>query len=485
MIELDKYGKLSAEQKQIAQKIYDAAMDANVDPSLAIAVGYQENRLRQGADSPKGAVGVMQVMPATAKSIGIDPRDLKNVDTNIRAGIQILKNNLDMFEGNSRLALIGYNAGPKIAVKFAKAQSDKVLPDETKDYLVSINEHHPLDAEGITMSEKDTESEKKGFKYFDEPDPLPPHIEKLEKELSQQKDTTGTAVWDLTKGLTDFVTDNPEVSLPAAGLASGIHEYRANAPKTGPGINLTEEQFNRVLQGGQEDGMTGRARMRYNDITSMQSQEARNAQERIKALERSGVRGVGPQQTSSIISQSGATSATPSGVMAPPEAVSDYEKVQRELDAIERNRLRRPLDAILEGSRQTISAATSPRAWARGASRIPLLASPLSGVNAAAQYELAKERWNKGEYLGAIPPAVGGAGATLSMIPATTGWPGILRGAGLMMQAGEVPLEMAYRAYRDQPKQEPTPPAKQLKKADGGYVPLSLKDVYFHRKARG
>ena len=86
----------------------ELALQENVDPELALRVAYQENKGRQGPVSEKGAIGLMQLMPGTAKELGVDPNDPKQ---NFIGGLRYLNQQLKEF-GTVPLALAAYNAGP-------------------------------------------------------------------------------------------------------------------------------------------------------------------------------------------------------------------------------------------------------------------------------------------------------------------------------------------------------------------------------------
>lgn len=107
--------------------ISQTANQYGVDPSLALAVAQQESGLNQSARGSKGEVGVFQLMPGTAASLGVDPYSLSD---NIRGGIMYLKQQLDRF-GNVSDALAAYNAGPGNVAK-------GVIPGSTVQYVESI-----------------------------------------------------------------------------------------------------------------------------------------------------------------------------------------------------------------------------------------------------------------------------------------------------------------------------------------------------------
>src|SRR5262245_22769450 len=94
---------------EVQRMVWDEAIRQGVDPTLAVKLAYQESRFNPEARSKAGALGVMQLMPGTARDLGVDPDD---VAQNIRGGITYLKQQLTRFGGDQRLALAAYNAGP-------------------------------------------------------------------------------------------------------------------------------------------------------------------------------------------------------------------------------------------------------------------------------------------------------------------------------------------------------------------------------------
>ncbi len=90
--------------------VQEVATRYGLDPALVMAVVETESRFHPLALSPKGAVGLMQIRPATARHLGLDkPFDpLKNLE----AGVKYLAWLKERFGGDIRLALAAYNAGP-------------------------------------------------------------------------------------------------------------------------------------------------------------------------------------------------------------------------------------------------------------------------------------------------------------------------------------------------------------------------------------
>jgi hypothetical protein len=137
--------KLTDDQVRIAQKIVLEAQRQGVDPDYALALAYTENRFKaEGISRNKksevvGAIGPMQLMPATAKELKVDPH---NVDQNIEGGIRYLKQNLNKFEGDKTKAAIAYNAGPNHS--FFKTGKVEDIPEESVGYVSSIHRNYPL-----------------------------------------------------------------------------------------------------------------------------------------------------------------------------------------------------------------------------------------------------------------------------------------------------------------------------------------------------
>ncbi len=113
-------------EADIAPIVLDTAQQEGLDPRLLNAVIQQESAFYPCAVSEKGALGLMQLMPATATQFGVqDPFDIRE---NIGAGAKYLKELLTRYTGNLSLALGAYNAGPE---KVDKAGGVPALPETT------------------------------------------------------------------------------------------------------------------------------------------------------------------------------------------------------------------------------------------------------------------------------------------------------------------------------------------------------------------
>ncbi|MDM8568433.1 lytic transglycosylase domain-containing protein [Thiotrichales bacterium HSG1] len=113
--------------------IGDIASLTNLEPALLHAVIQTESAFNPRAVSPKGAVGLMQLMPATARRFGVKNRT--NAKDNVYGGAKYLKHLIGLFNNNLRLALAAYNAGENAVMKYG----NKIPPyRETKHYVKKV-----------------------------------------------------------------------------------------------------------------------------------------------------------------------------------------------------------------------------------------------------------------------------------------------------------------------------------------------------------
>ena len=114
-----------------AAAVEQIAASNQISPALLEAVVWQESRWRAGARSPKGAIGLAQLMPGTARDLGVDPLDPYG---NLAGGARYLRQQLDRFDGDLERALAAYNAGPG---RVLRAGGIPAIP-ETQSYVRAV-----------------------------------------------------------------------------------------------------------------------------------------------------------------------------------------------------------------------------------------------------------------------------------------------------------------------------------------------------------
>jgi soluble lytic murein transglycosylase-like protein len=133
---------VSPSYKQVKHHLREASRDQGVDYELLKALIATESGFDAAAVSPKGAVGLMQVMPATAERYGVRGdvkmpvgKKLADPRTNIKAGTRYLRYLLDLFPGRLELALAAYNAG-----EGAVQRAGNKVPNypETQNYVKTV-----------------------------------------------------------------------------------------------------------------------------------------------------------------------------------------------------------------------------------------------------------------------------------------------------------------------------------------------------------
>lgn len=122
----------NASKSQILNVVSQVAKKYDVDEKLVQALIKQESGFNSKAKSKSGAMGLMQLMPATAKSMGV--KDPYNTVQNVEGGVKYLKSMLNRYNGNVILALAAYNAGPGAVDKYSGVPPYK----ETQNYVKNI-----------------------------------------------------------------------------------------------------------------------------------------------------------------------------------------------------------------------------------------------------------------------------------------------------------------------------------------------------------
>jgi hypothetical protein len=130
---LDRTSKGSSSHKKgedVHRLIVKKADKYDLDPALINAVIRTESAYDSHAISHKGAMGLMQLMPGTAREMGVD--NPFNPEENIEGGTRYLKYLIKKYDGDVKRALAAYNAGPR------RVETSSRLPSETKNYIKKV-----------------------------------------------------------------------------------------------------------------------------------------------------------------------------------------------------------------------------------------------------------------------------------------------------------------------------------------------------------
>lgn len=119
-----------------ANLVADAARTHNVPPALLHAVIKAESGYNPKARSPAGAVGLMQLMPDTAREMGVENR--LDPEDNVQGGARYLKRMLNLFDNDITLAVAAYNAGPEAVLRRGAvppfAETRRYVPNVLREY---------------------------------------------------------------------------------------------------------------------------------------------------------------------------------------------------------------------------------------------------------------------------------------------------------------------------------------------------------------
>jgi hypothetical protein len=122
---VDRYAEMGLDRK-LAETIYDVALENGIDPDVAFGLVRTESEFKASAKSHVGAIGLTQLMPATARWMrpGTTAEDLHQPEVNVRIGFKYLHELIDRYDGNQRLALLAYNRGPGTVDRVLKRGGD-------------------------------------------------------------------------------------------------------------------------------------------------------------------------------------------------------------------------------------------------------------------------------------------------------------------------------------------------------------------------
>ena len=393
--------KLNKEQQNNAFLIGSKAQEVGIDPDLALAFAWRENKFQTKGKSPKGATGVMQIMPANAKAYGYAIEDLQDPHHNIDIGLRLFKENLDMFEGNERAALVAYNANPNVAKRYLKnGEKPESIPEETRTYLEDIDSIRPLVATSEVAQAEDTS--------FSPIEPLPEHLNDKPKNYDEES--------PLAKATLPILGST-------IGTTVGFSEYMGNKKAPITGAPPTDPRFGTQP----EFGTSGRAREAgFNLETQRRAEQAAKNKELIERMRRSGI----IIQDSPVLKM-GPLTSTDTGLLVPPQALEKEVKPPTKGELFKAG-----LKALPKGVGEFIS-------------KHSRLTGPLAGLGAGVAAEKARERFSKGQIGGGLLSSAEALAAGTAMTPIV---PAPIRGvAGAL----GIPLGIAEYYYnKNEPEYE-------------------------------
>jgi len=351
--------KLNKDQRAYADEIIDKAEKMGIDPRLPLAMTWVESRFNPKAVSPKGAIGLMQVMPDTGEEMGFSKNDLRNTSKNIDAGLMYLQGNITKL-GDPVLAVAGYHAGrnhpyftdPK---KFS-------LPQDTMTYLESVR-----DLGGFTAT---------------------PPAEEQEAAQQAEQAVEPTAEEVTPASDEDFRKQQAAMLGGIGGFAVGA-KRAMSAPSGAPTSTVST---NAQTSGGRYAAKTGygAGEGTVKEVVERYKKfEPRPLGEQVFADPKKSSMGAGPRSLQVV-----------PGTVAP---LSIHAQVP-------------PLP---ETPKMTIAqrAGQATRDVGGALGRFPILANTAAGAGAGFQGQEAYERYKKGDMTGSMIAGAGSLGSLASMIP--------------------------------------------------------------------
>jgi hypothetical protein len=422
--------QLDAEQAANAEKVALAAKQAGVDPRLAVAIAFQESKLR--SNPPRGSsgeIGIMQVMPGTGRGMGYNEKQLSDIEKNIEAGIQYLKKGLAATGNDPQLTAIYYNGGPG-AVQTMMSGKD---PDpRVYDYLRSVNSYGTFAAR--PGPEKPAAPQADGEMVLEDVPPSLPKKPDVSGATPGERflmGTLGAGAGLFSTGTQGVLASRNQSAARRAGLEerARIAEQRAAGalPAQRPAIE-PDEAARRIVQGTtDESGTTGRQRQSYNERTAQIAARQKQAEQNILNLQRQGVVASSAQD---LLANAPGGTATKSGVYAPAVEAGQYGGPRG--PGGERGFYRPPppagpgvmqrIGSGLQGVTEklgSLSRTVLPGATTLGKYVAPPLGGIAAGLDVAELAHEYQKPEDQRDYLKMALKGAGVAGGALSMIPAT------------------------------------------------------------------
>jgi soluble lytic murein transglycosylase-like protein len=222
--------------------VNDAAKKYGVDPTLVEAIMHRESAGNPSAESHKGAMGLMQLEPNTAKQYGVT--DIKDPAQNIDGGTHYIADLMKQYDGDEKKALAAYNAGPTAVAQYGGVPPFK----ETKDYVKAVQEHKSANYQN-SAEFKPTEDDAKMFQHWQKTGPStasgmvkPGNIDLTTRPIVHRPGGEVSSLYSAS-----FGTDDGEVLVPLVsdkGKILTIQEAKKQYEKDGKslGVFKTPEQ---------------------------------------------------------------------------------------------------------------------------------------------------------------------------------------------------------------------------------------------------
>lgn len=420
------FGKLTEDQKATARMIADEARANNVDPELALAIGFRENRFLNRVNPDSGAMGVMQVMPANAQPLGMKIEDLNDPRMNIIAGVRILKENLDRYKGDAKLSAIAYNSRPIVADRFAKHGDESLLPRETQNYWREVNNFRDLSINGYLPASADTQQAQQGeVNLGGQPEPLDEPLKR--SNLGEKYDLARYAISDAEGGV-----DKPLMTLGGAGV--GVLAGAADVGNRT--LNKITNAFEASTEAAKANQLAAEASQaasahtigdpnspgqKWKKLTGFGYGKGKTVQEVDSAYKRAKGQGQVSSRLSNLY-----------GIPEKGESILDMMiRKKKEGEILAQEALKQERAAAEAAKRANMISKTGALA------RIPIIGPAIAGGSMG--YDIADliERYEKGDTSGAVIQGIGALGSGLAMIPHP-----IPRAAGTIMGAGAIPAVM-------------------------------------------
>lgn len=474
--------KFTPAQLRVAAQVIDEAERQGVDPNLALAVAFAESSLNPQAKNGN-AIGVMQMLPAAAKDMGIDPTDHTQ---NLRGGIGYLKRQLDQFK-DPALAVAAYHEGAGGLRSLGQgAELADAQRHALNQYLANVQKGYPSlfgaqQESGQAAPEQQAAQSPESQAPMDvfrkpasdlltnAPQPAP---DKSPMNYAAQlfggaagaaagaTVATGAALPGMIrKGLQNAgAAIGQGAASVSPGIAAAGQAWTGQGPQmtSGPTSPLvpTNPQHTRQLQGGIGDqGTTGRSRQQtYIEATSAQAARAKDQADVMRRLQQAGfISG----DARSVMAGMPGMASTPSGVLLPAGTVYEMEQEAAKAAAAQQAQQQA---AAAAAQKQASSFGGRLKSGLQAVGRVantPLVRGGLAGFGAGAQGAEAVSRFDRGDTPGAALATAGALSSAASMVPGLQ-LPGAVGGA--LSYGGLHALDAIRRARAQTPDNTPPTP---------------------------